>query len=283
MKATIVVIVCIAALVLTALFVWRLLDHRSDRAEFERLLAFQPIDPPIFTKSLVADLPDAARRYFEFAIHEGTPLYTVARIEMEGTFGLGNHDEPNYMIMNAEQLLAAPEGFIWKMSAGTGLKAISGSDSAGWTRFWLAGLVPVARAGGTPDHTLSGFARYVSEAVFWTPAALLPRLGVDWKALDANTARVTIVHNGKTQSVDVTVDADGRPIQVVLQRWSNANSEGEYRLQPFGGYLSDFRDFEGFRLPTHVEGGNFIGTNEYFPFFIADVTDVRFKKPAVQQ
>ena len=134
MKATIVVIVCIAALVLAALFVWRLLDHRADRAEFERLLAFQPIVPPIFTKGLVADLPDPARRYFEFVIHEGTPLYTVARIEMEGTFGLGNQDEPNYMTMSAEQILAAPEGFIWKMSAGTGLKAISGSDSVSVVR-----------------------------------------------------------------------------------------------------------------------------------------------------
>lgn len=281
MKATIVVILCIAALALAALFVWRLLDHKADRAEFERLLAFQPIAPPLFTKSLVAGLPDAARRYFEFTINEGTPLYTVARIEMEGTFGLGNQDDPNYMPMRAQQVLAAPEGFIWKMSGGSGFMTISGSDSAGWTRFWLAGLVPVARVGGTLDHALSGFARGVSEAVFWTPAALLPSPSVTWEALGANTARVSIAHNGKTQSVDVTVDADGRPIQVVLQRWSNANSEGEYRLQPFGGYLSKFKDFEGFRLPTHVEGGNFIGTKEYFPFFIADVTDVRFKNRAV--
>lgn len=250
MNAIIVVILCIAAIVLAALSVRRLLDHKADRIEFERLSAFQPIDPPIFTKKLVADLPDAARRYFEFAINEGTPLYTVAVIEMEGTFGLGNQDEPNYLTMSAKQVLAAPEGFIWKMSGGSRFMTISGSDSAAWTRFWLAGLVPVARAGGTPDHTRSGFARYVSESVFWTPAALLPRPGVDWVALDTSTARVTIEHNGKTQSVDVTVDADGRPTQVVLQRWSNANSDREYRLQPFGGYLSEFRDFEGFRLPT---------------------------------
>lgn len=51
-------------------------------------------------------------------------------------------------------------------------------------------------------------------------------------------------------------------------------------LQPFGGYLSNFREFTGFRLPTHIEAGNFFGTEKYFPFFIADVTDLRFPSEA---
>jgi len=155
---------------------------------------------------------------------------------------------------------------------------ISGSDSASWTRFWLAGVVPVARAGGTPDHTLSGFGRYVSEAVFWTPAAVLPGPGVEWEVIDEDSARVTIDHNGNRQSVDITLDKDGRPVSVVFERWSNANDKGAYRFQPFGGYLSEYRDFDGFMLPTHVEAGNLIGTDDYFPFFIADVTMVRFSQ-----
>src|SRR6056297_3336784 len=38
-----------------------------------------------------------------------------------------------------------------------------------------------------------------------------------------------------------------------------------------GGYLSAFRKFAGYRLPSHVEAGNHFGTDEYFPFFVADV------------
>jgi hypothetical protein len=32
----------------------------------------------------------------------------------------------------------------------------------------------------------------------------------------------------------------------------------------------------GYRLPFRVEAGNMFGTADYFPFFLADVTEIRF-------
>lgn len=270
----------IILLILTGLYVWRLSDHRADRAEAERLLNMRRANPPVFVGGMVDGLPEPARRYFLFTIKEGTPLHTVAEISMAGRFGMGDKDAPNYLPMEAEEVLAAPEGFVWTMKGGAGAMRISGSDSANWTRFWLAGVLPVARAGGQQDHRRSAFGRYISEAIFWTPAALLPGPGVAWEAVDENTARVTVEHNGNRQQVDLIVDAEGRLEWVVFERWSNANSEGTYRHQPFGGHLSDYREFEGFMLPTHVEAGNHYGTGEYFPFFIANVTAVRFSNQA---
>lgn len=72
------------------------------------------------------------------------------------------------------------------------------------------------------------------------------------------------------------MSADGQPLLVRFQRWSNANPEKQHRLQSFGGYPSEFRTFDGFRLPTHVEAGNHFETDQYFPFFVADVTSVEF-------
>jgi hypothetical protein len=141
------------------------------------------------------------------------------------------------------------------------------------------GLLPVARAGGTEDHRHSAFGRHVSEAIFWTPAALLPGPGVTWEPVDAETARVTVTRDGLRQSVDLTVDAAGRATRIRFDRWTNANPDRIWRLQPFGGTLSQERDFQGFRLPGHVEAGNFFGTPDYFPFFIADITDLRFPAP----
>lgn len=255
---------------------WRRLDHRADRTEMDRLLATQPSSPDRFDVSQVAHLPHPARRFFEFAIQPGTPLRTVAEIDMTGRFGMGTKEAPNYVDMQATQVLAAPTGFVWKMSAGRGVLRMSGSDSAAWTRFWLLGLVPVARLGGSPDHRRSAFGRYVAEAVFWTPAAILPGPGISWEALDEDTARLTVVHGDLEQSVDVTVDSEGRSVRVEFLRWTNANPEKTYRLQPFGGDLSEHREFQGFRVPTHVEAGNQFGTAAYFPFFVADVSSVRY-------
>ena len=40
--------------------------------------------------------------------------------------------------------------------------------------------------------------------------------------------------------------------------------------------MSDYRKVGGYRLPFHVEAGNMFGTEEYFPFFIAEVRQIRF-------
>ena len=263
----------------TVLFGFRLSDHWRDHKEMDRLRALQPLDPELFRSELVTELPDAARRFFLFSIQEGTPLRTVVQLEMQGSFSLGNKADPKYMQMRAKQVLAAPDGFVWKMTAQSGHLSISGSDSGSWTRFWLANVMPVARSGGTADHARSAFGRYVAEAVFWSPAALLPSANVSWSEVSNDIARVTVESRGQRQSFDLNVGEDGRPVQVVFSRWTNANPDGDFKHQPFGGTLSEFETFDGFRLPTHIEAGNGFGTDDYFPFFIADVTSLSFPVP----
>lgn len=219
---------------------------------------------------MVQDLPEPARRFFASTIAEGTPLYTVADISRNGQFSLGTKEKSNYLDMTARQVPAAPEGFVWKTQAGKGLTQMSGSDSARWTRFWMTGIVPVARLGGSVDHTRSAFGRYMAEAVIWTPAALLPSAVITWEAVDENTARVVVKYMNLEQAVDVILSDAGQPTQVFFARWSNANPDKVHRLQPFAAILSDYREFQGFRLPTHVEAGNLFGTDGYFPFLMAD-------------
>lgn len=114
--------------------------------------------------------------------------------------------------------------------------------------------------------------------MIWSPAALLPGPGITWEAVDADTARVTVQRGDLSQAIDVTVDAEGRPVTVSFQRWSDANPEKIHRLQPFGAEMSDFREVGGFRLPFLVTAGNMFGTEEYFPFFIAEVREIRFPR-----
>lgn len=278
MKTLLLILLITVFGLLALLWLWRQMDRRSDLAAMQQLMTAQPERPACFDLAMVAGLPEPARRYFAYTIEPGTPLYTVADIVMDGCFGMGERDKPGYLRMAARQVLALPKGFVWQMRAGRGLMRLSGSDSQRWTRFWLMEVIPVARMGGTPDHTRSAFGRYVAEAVFWTPAAMLPGPGVRWELVDVNTARVTVRHNRLEQSADVTVAEDGQPTQVSFARWSDANPDKVHRLQPFGGFLSEFRTFGGFRLPTHVEAGNFFGTEDYFPFFIVRVTGITFPK-----
>lgn len=267
--------VAVLAVVLFALLVLRLHDRLADRAEWARLAALQPTNPALYDPAMVVELPEPARRFLNFAIEPGTPLLTVAEIEMRGEFSLGSRERPNYRPMDARQILAAPQGFVWTLRI-PGAVSLSGSDTGKWTHFRILGLLPVFRMGGDANHTRAAFGRYVAEAVFWTPAALLPAPGVVWEALGQDTARVTVKHNDLSQSVDIRVGKEGQPVEVRFMRWTNANAERVYRLQPFGGHSSDFREIQGFRIPFRVEAGNMFGTDAYFPFFKAVVRAVRF-------
>lgn len=265
---------------LIGLQVWRWSDLRHDARVWNQLANKARGPTAIFVPALVDGLPAPVRRYFTFVIRTGTPLWSVARIRMHGEIGLGNQEAPNYLPMHAKEILAPPHGLVWKLTAGRGALRIAGSDGcfdkASWVRFWLLKILPIVRAGGSHDHARAAFGRVVAEAVFWVPAALLPAVGVSWDAVDDSIVRVTVRRNGMVQSADITIAEDGRPIMVVIPRWSDANPDKVFQLQPFGGYLSDFQEFGGYRLPTVVEGGNFIGSDDYFPFYKVTVTDIRF-------
>lgn len=277
-KKIVYLILVIPGVFLFLLIALRLYDERADRLEWARLALMQPTNPAVYEPAIVANLPEPAQRFFNFAIEPGTPLLTVVEIDMDGTFSLGTRDNPNYRPLVARQILAAPTGFVWKVRM-PGVVPVSGSDSGSWTRFRILGVIPVARMGGDMNHARAAFGRYVAEAVFWTPAALLPGPGVVWDAVDQNTARVTVTHNGLSQAVELELDAEGRPEVVHFMRWSDANPEKKHQLQPFGGHLSDFREVQGFRIPFSVEAGNMFGTDEHHVFFKASVKSVRFPEP----
>lgn len=282
MKILVVLLILLVDIAL-AFMVWRAVDGRAASQARAMLAATGSSGrtlPERFDASMVAHLPEPARRYFEYTILPGTRLSTVAEVTMTGEIGLGTKDDPRYMPMRAEQILVPPHGFVWEVSAGEGLMRMNGSDGLeggrSWTRFWLLGIAPVVRSGGNEDHWRAAFGRTVADGVFWVPAALLPQNGASWEQVDDDTARATVTHRGVTQTVDVQVDDEGRPVVVSFPRWTDANPDGIFRLQPFGGELSEFREFEGYRLPTRAEAGNFFGTDDYFPFFKATVSEIRF-------
>jgi hypothetical protein len=255
-------------------------DEEAQRAWAELEKHSVPL-PDRFEPSMVSGLPEPARRFFTFAIQPGARLSSVVELTMAGEISLGSKEDPKYQPMTARQVLAPPYGLVWQLDAGSGAMRVTGSDGMvadrSWTRFWLVRCIPVVRAGGDLDHLRSSFGRVVAEAAFWSPAFLVPRPGVEWSRVDDDTARVTVTHGSLTQSADVRVDAKGQPLWVSMPRWTNANPEKVWRVQPFGGEVSDFRTVSGYRVPFHVDGGNFFGTPEYFPFYRARVVEMRFR------
>ena len=234
-----------------------------------------------YSHTMVAHLPPDVQRYFNFMIAEGTPLRTINRIEMLGEFGLGDAKSHNYYPISATQYNAAPTAFTWTMKTHDTVMAMNGSDvlwdKTSHTKFWLFGVLPVARLGNNQDHLRSAFGRLAIEMAAWSPVALLPHFGGEWESVGDNHIRVTVRHAGLTQSVDIEIGADGAPLSFSIERWSDANVDKEFRLQPFGAIAKAYKTIDGITIVSEVEVGNHFGTADYFPFFKAVVTNFEYK------
>lgn len=230
---------------------------------------------------MVAQLPEVAQRYFNHAIKPGTPLRSAVELEMEGTFLLGDRDRYQTYRMTARQMLRPPGQFVWLPTLRSGFMHIGGSDalvgSEAWTRFWLFGIVPVAQSRTSPDFVQSAEFRAAVEGALWLPSSLLPANGVHWEQIGPDSARVTFRKAGPPILLILTLGRNGEVRQVVGQRWSNANPQKIFRLQPFGGTITAEGVFDGYRIPTDISVGNHYGTDHYLPFFQAKIIRATYR------
>jgi hypothetical protein len=274
---TVGMVVLIAGVTGISMGLWASARGAQDtRAVWDALLAQRAIVPPSYDPAMVVDLPEIGQRYFASAIAPGTSLHRVARLKMEGSLILNGRELP----MRADQILAPLHGFVWRARAGSRLIRFAGSDGywngrTSWTRFWLWGVLPVVRIADTEDHARAAAARMVMESL-WVPASLLPEFGAVWTQTGADQAEVRFPEVRGVEPVHLTLDAAGRVLEMTTLRWSDANPDRIYRLQPFGGRTLAHATHQGFTIPTAMEIGNFCGTPEYAPFFRARLTRVEY-------
>jgi uncharacterized protein DUF6544 len=252
--------------------------RQAERAWSSVAAGAQPSDD-VFDPASVRDLPEIAQRYFNHAIAPGTPLKSVIELRMQGTFVLGDKDSQQIYSMTARQILRPPSDFVWIPQMKKGPMRISGSDALvdgkAWSRFWLLGMIPVANVQGTSDVARSAAFRSAMESI-WVPPSLLPRNKVLWEQTGPNTARVRLQRIDPEIVLELSLGADGSVREIVGQRWSNANPEGIFKLQPFGGSVTAERTFGGYTIPSSLEVGNHYGTEDYLPFFRAEIVNASF-------
>jgi hypothetical protein len=229
-----------------------------------------------FSASMVEGLPDPARSYLLRAIPLGAPLAASVEFSMTGTIRTSPGGDP--MPLTAEQILSA-HGLVWRARAGTGPMRIVGFDryldGEGEMRWWLAGLIPVASAGG-PDVSRSAAGRVAGESVL-LPPLLLPAAGARWEAIDEHRARVTRRLDLDDVTLTLTVDDEGRLTHVSLMRWredAGAGEPGPVRFDvDFSGEFTEAR----YRIPAEMRAGWRLGAADEFAFFQARLDDVRYR------
>ncbi|SDO30855.1 DUF6544 family protein [Geodermatophilus sp. DSM 45219] len=245
---------------------------RSVRREWDLLSSgTQPLE--VFDPSMVARLPEPARRWLVHAIAPGTPLWQTVELSMRGEIRLGA-----WRPFVARQVLAPPRGFVWAATARflgipvTGFDRLS--SGSGQMRWRLGGLVPVVSATG-PDVTRSAAGRLAGEMVLvpttfraatWTPGSDEDRVVVTWRI------------DGRDESAELQVGQDGRLLGIVVQRWGNPGG-APFGRYPFGVAIEAEQTFTGVTVGSVLRAGWWWGTARQpeGEFFRARITGATFR------
>ena len=278
--------IAVGVLLLAIAIVWLVAISRYRTRMSEAEVAWGDIavrsaaDLPVFSPEMVVGLPEIARRYFTHAIASGTRISTVVELKMTGSFLLGEMGKTQSYKMDARQILAPPQEFVWIAKMVNSPVTINGTDGLwqqhGWTRFWMYQSIPLVQIAATKDLDRSAAMRPALEAI-WAPASLLPMNDVFWEQIGPDTAHITFGAAADAHSIDMKLAADGRVIWVSAMRWSDANAVKTFQLQPFGAETGAEATFDGYTIPSIVHAGNHFGTDTYFPFFNAQINDAKFR------
>jgi hypothetical protein len=245
---------------------------RPVRQEWDRLRA-ATTQGDVFDLTMVADLPEPARRWLTHAIAPGTPLWRSAELAMHGQIRLSA-----WRPFTATQVLAPPDGYIWAATARFLRLPVVGYDrlSSGTAemRWRLLGVVPVMTAEG-PDIARSAAGRLAGEGV------LLPTTfrAATWaRSGHPDTAVATWRIGGEEQAVELHVGPDGQLLGVLLRRWGTPNG-APYGQYPFGVAVDAERAFAGITIPSAFRAGWWWGTErqDEGEFFRARITRATFR------
>ncbi len=244
---------------------------RSVRGEWD-LLSRTTQPPEVFDASMVADLPEPARRWLTHAIAPGTPLWQTVELSMRGQIRIGA-----WRPFTARQVLAPPRGFVWAATARVLGVPVVGFDrlssGSGQMHWRLGGLIPVVAATG-PDVTRSAAGRLAGEmalvpttfrAADWTPGGNDDRVVVTWRI------------DEEDESAELQIGPDGRLLGVVMQRWGNPNG-APFGRYPFGVAIEAEQTFTGVTIGSALRAGWWWGTERQAEgeFFRAEITGADF-------
>lgn len=209
--------------------------------------AGSPVD-----RERLADLPAPVRRYFETVLPAGQRPVRAARLEQHGTIQMGEGEDGWKPFTATQDVTVSPPGFVWRatveMAPLVGARVVDAYHAGdGSLRATVFG-VPVASADSSPEMDEGELLRYLAETV-WLPTALLPSAGVEWSAVDEDSARATLTDGDVTATLTFEFGEDGLVEEVSGRRYRRENDDEATWVGRFDAYERR----NGLLVPTEGE------------------------------
>lgn len=237
-------------------------NFRWSRDVDARLASLEAATPPTrsqrYDDEELKSLPPVVQRYLSQALNMNQPLVRRLYLEQTGTFNRSTTPmQEQWEPFTARQRLATKRpGFVWdaavRVSPGFTVRVVDAYVAGvGSLQPSVFGLFDVGGTEGTVDIARGELIRYFAESV-WYPTVFLPSQGVQWKAVDENSAQATLSDGPLTVNLLFNFNADGM-VERISSTERSMLLDGVMVPMPWEVRLSNYQYQEGMRIPMEAE------------------------------
>lgn len=140
------------------------------------------------------------------------------------------------------------------------------------TRREITNLFSLAETGLVQIYDQGVLLRWLAEAV-WFPTSLLPGGRAVWSPMDDNSATLTLTDHGLTVVCRMYFNGQDELVRYQAQRYSD-----ETHIETWTGYLSEYREMHGQRIPTHG-GAAWVIDGKEQPYARFILRDIEYDQP----
>ena len=249
-------------LLLLAIVAVALLESYRRRSEditrAARRLTQVALSSPVHGGGRAAEVPAPVARYLQLALRTTRPPPRLVRIAQEGSLRTDVRSK-RWMDFRAEHTVAPlAQAFVWNASVAAGplvhVRVLDSLlDGVAESRVQLMSAVELDRVNGSVEVNSGSLHRYLAEAV-WYPWVLIPGEHLAWTPVDARRALATLTVKGLSVALEFRFANSGEVVGVYTPaRWGRFGQQ--YVQVPWEGEFREYREFDGFVLPSEASVG----------------------------
>lgn len=255
MKKTVLIVICALVIIFIAFFFAGIYFTNDYVNEETRKLINEAKQERVqtFNYAEIDKLPPVLQKYFSKVIDEGSVKPRFVRLKQEGYFKTNHNAE--FKELTAEQyFITTKPGFIWQGKINFGKFIwITGIDNyykgkGNLLIKFMSGITITKESG--KEINQSQIIRWLLETV-WFPTALLSNGNMKWIKYDSTSATVSLDENDIEVTATFHFNNDGLISKITSERYMTTVSGPA--LTKFTGYVSNYKKFNGFLIPTHVQ------------------------------
>jgi hypothetical protein len=252
------------------------MERRIHNEAFELVQQDEQTQPALITEAHVLGLPEPVQRYLRYTQVIGKETIRTVRLKQQGF--MRQQPGQKWLPLVAEQYFTThPPAFLWHCTIRPfPLVSISAtdrfSDGHGNMLVKLWSFITLGDAHGQ-EMDQSELQRFLGEMV-WFPTAWLSD-AIEWQAIDAHSAKVTLREPGITATAVLHVNEQGQLTHLTADRYKEEH--GHYKLEPWSVQVKAYQEVSGMWIPTKVEVTWHLASGD-FTWFRVEITEIEYNQ-----